>query len=694
MLVGTDNGLFKLDSTDAYIPLWTGGKVKQIVHTNQRWYFLTSEGILTSIDLTSFVLKNTGLTALTIEKYENKQITLTKEIQDLKDLCVNPLNPQELVTATKDAVFITRDGGETWKSLGSVSSSTSGIKAVAIATIEDKVVVFMSHAILGFAYMLPDEAQPSWREVSGGFKIMDSLSTPDEISDILPLFRTAADGTPYVEIYIAQTFLPYIYRFDWSRKRAECIYMGREPSDTIDSLTHVEDALLFTQPGTINAFDYKSKTVPGNPAKLNEWKRLFSYAPSAVNTAWIPRQRSGFTVGFSLCELWMLTPQTILSPYKTQITGKKSIYVPPYQVRKQAGMDGINKFRNIIKNNKLNSLVIDMKDDYGLLRYESRDPLVMEKASVSSYATDLDLFISEFKKENIYLIARIVVFKDRNLSRYAGGKYAVWDARNNAPWVGIKGLEDVIGADGNPTGAKKTAYYDENWVDPYSPEVWEYDVAIAKELVARGFDEIQFDYIRFPTDGTNLGNATYRWKQKGMDKESALMSFLSYARQNIHAPISIDIYGANGWYRSGTRTGQDVEMLAKYVDVIAPMFYPSHFENAFMNYAPYPDRPYRIYFYGTYRNTVIGRNHIVVRPWVQAFYLGVRYDKQYYGPDYVQKEIFGVRDSVNRGYMYWNNSGNYDTLQPDIGDAPYTGSAQEASTKYRKPTFSSDTKNN
>ena len=185
-----------------------------------------------------------------------------------------------------------------------------------------------------------------------------------------------------------------------------------------------------------------------------------------------------------------------------------------------------------------------------------------------------------------------------------------------------------------------------------------------------------------------------KWKQKGMDKESALMSFLSYARQNINAPISIDIYGANGWYRSGTRTGQDVEMLAKYVDVIAPMFYPSHFENAFMNYAPYPDRPYRIYFYGTYRNTVIGRNHIVVRPWVQAFYLGVRYDKQYYGPDYVQKEIFGVRDSVNRGYMYWNNSGNYDTLQPDIGDAPYTGSAQEASTKYRKPTFSSDTKNN
>ena len=66
-----------------------------------------------------------------------------------------------------------------------------------------------------------------------------------------------------------------------------------------------------------------------------------------------------------------------------------------------------------------------------------------------------------------------------------------------------------------------------------------------------------------------------------MDKESALISFLSYARDNIQAPIGIDIYGANGWYRSGTRTGQDAEMLAEYVDVIGPMFYPSHFEQTF-----------------------------------------------------------------------------------------------------------------
>ena len=156
-----------------------------------------------------------------------------------------------------------------------------------------------------------------------------------------------------------------------------------------------------------------------------------------------------------------------------------------------------------------------------------------------------------------------------------------------------------------------------------------------------------------------------------MDKESALISFLSYARKNIDAPIGIDIYGQNGWYRSGTRTGQDVELLSPYVDVICPMFYPSHFEQYFLAQSPAVERPYRIYYYGCYRNTVIARNQVIVRPWVQAFYLAVSYDKTYYGKDYVKREIFGVRDSVDRGYMYWNNSGKYDYISPDPGDAKY-----------------------
>ncbi len=216
----------------------------------------------------------------------------------------------------------------------------------------------------------------------------------------------------------------------------------------------------------------------------------------------------------------------------------------------------------------------------------------------------------------------------------------------------------------------------------------EYNIAVAKELVSRGFDEIQFDYIRFPTDGDNLDNAAYRWKDAGMDKESALMSFLSYARREIHAPISIDIYGANGWYRTGARTGQDVELLARYVDVICPMFYPSHFEQGFLAHAPTEERPYRIYYYGSYRNTIIARNHVVVRPWAQAFYLNVSYDRAFYNPDYVQRQIFGARDSINQGYTYWNNSGRYSDLRPDIDlAAPYPWQTPEAIFKGSRPVF-------
>jgi hypothetical protein len=117
------------------------------------------------------------------------------------------------------------------------------------------------------------------------------------------------------------------------------------------------------------------------------------------------------------------------------------------------------------------------------------------------------------------------------------------------------------------------------------------------------------------------------------------------------------------------------------------MFYPSHFEQNFLDYEPYAERPYRIYFYGSYRNTVIGRNEIIVRPWVQAFKLGVRYDNKYYGKDYVQQQIFGIRDSINTGYMYWNNIGNYEMIQEDIGNKLYSGKTKESSQDFEKPVF-------
>jgi len=320
---------------------------------------------------------------------------------------------------------------------------------------------------------------------------------------------------------------------------------------------------------------------------------------------------------------------------------------------------------------------VDLKDDYGRLRYSSRDPAVRALGR-SSNPLDVETFAAEAKARGIWLVARIPVFKDESLANAAGGRFAVWDAAAKAPWQGwrtekksaaaqpappppgIPGLPPAAPA--APPPAPERVYYGERWVDPYSEEVWAYNVAIANEIIARGFDEIQFDYIRFPTDGENLQDAAYRWKDPGMDKESAIASFLAFARERITSPISIDIYGANGWYRSAARTGQDVELLAKYVDVICPMLYPSHFEQGFLAQAPAVDRPLRIYRLGSLRNARIARDRVIVRPYVQAFYMNVSYDRAYYNADYVTREVQGVLEGQNLGMTFWNNVDRYDEV--------------------------------
>ncbi len=693
-LLATEGGLKKISANGKQTALWSEGSVQQILPVEKSFYFITSKGILFTSDLQNFELRNNGLPTYIIKKFNAQRETSHEaHAQDLKDLAFNPLNPAEMVTATKERVYFTRDGGLNWTNIGSASLRTNGIKSVAVASMkagqagQTETVVFMAHSILGFWFYKPDAAKPDWLDANKGLECSDPNNSSDEVSDILPVVVKDDGGNTYCEIFLSQTFMPRVYRYDIESNKNVCLYKGTEPCDTIDSLWQNGNALSFVSPGKIFSFDMTTNAASNISQSLLAYTQEFFKSKELVNAAWIPAENArglklgekganGAGGGILLNELWLLDSGKILSPYAAKIDGQKSLYVPAYQAHLPGGFE---RFKKLILDNKLNSLVIDMKDDYGLMRFDAQDPLLTQKGVVSKYALDLDKFVKTFKEDNIYLIARIVVFKDRNLSNYNGGQYAVWDKKFKRPWQGISGTETL------EDGTTQTRYYDEAWVDPFCPEVWEYNVAIAKELIARGFDEIQFDYIRFPTDGQNLYNASYRWQTQGMDKEGALRSFLSYARENIDAPIGIDIYGANGWYRSGTRTGQDVETLAQYVDVICPMFYPSHFEHKFMNYKPNEERPYRIYYYGTYRNTVIARDRVVVRPWVQAFFLNVPYDRQFYDKDYVLKEVFGVRDSVDRGYMFWNNAANYVKISPDPGDAEYAGPSPEASKEFRKP---------
>ncbi len=731
-LAGNEAGLFSINTRTAGTALlWQEAPVKKIIRiespaatgdmpgpelskvpaqaaTDSGWYFLTGDGVVYSRDLAAFEMRNSGLPFQTIKDYRNGKVTFSKEIEDLKDLTTIPGEPGILVTTTNKSVFLSEDGGLSWKSLGR-NATTDGAKTAAAAFLPDKdgnkkLTVFMSHPIYGVSYIFPKDPNRKWISLNDGLEAVPGMNYPDEVAS----FSVSPDGG---EVYASQSFIPALYKLNWQEKRFEKIIRTEAFADSFDGLYTYSAGngrkLFFTALNGLKVFEegYGIRDVPA-------WDGFLDILPKTTECFYVPPEvASAFTgtagTGISFSQMWLLHPEKTGGPYSTGATGKKGIYVPVWQATTD---EGFGKHLEVIKKNNLNMLVIDMKDDYGFLRYDAKDPLVVEKGRTGR-GIKTDSFVKKAKAEGVYLVARIVVFKDRELSRYSGGKYAVWDKKEEKAWQGYELVEKTVEEEtSGENGGKKPAqsgragqavqaapkkepemerkYYDEFWVDPYSEEVWEYNVAIAKELISRGFDEIQFDYIRFPTDGENLGDAFYRYQSNGMNKEDALMSFLAYARREIKAPISIDIYGANGWYRTGARTGQHVEILAKYVDVICPMFYPSHFENSFLRYAPESERPYRIYYYGTFRNMIIAKGKSFVRPWAQAFYLNVSYDKAYYNENYVQQQVFGVRDSVDLGYTYWNNSGRYSDLRPDpTGSDIYAGPSPEAAAGLPKPFY-------
>ena len=161
-LVGSDNGLFRVTNRNSAIPLWTEGRVDQLVNLQNGWLMRTAKGIFYTQDLKNFEERDTNLPFLTIKSFKDGKTTLSLQIQELKDISINPVNNNEIVTATKDSVFFSRDCGKTWRNLGSMSKTTPGVKAVAVATLEGQTVVFMAHPIFGLSYIMPDAERPEW----------------------------------------------------------------------------------------------------------------------------------------------------------------------------------------------------------------------------------------------------------------------------------------------------------------------------------------------------------------------------------------------------------------------------------------------------------------------------------------------------------------------------------------------------
>lgn len=315
---------------------------------------------------------------------------------------------------------------------------------------------------------------------------------------------------------------------------------------------------------------------------------------------------------------------------------KKGIYAGVPVVRKN-----LERLIGYIKRNGLNALTIDMKDDFGNVCFPARNPTAVETKAVRN-PLDIRSILTRLKKENIHSVARVVVFKDLRLYKGYGHKYAIWNGRTNTPWSGNT---------------------NEYWVDPHSVFVQEYNIALCRELEQLGFDEIQFDYIRFPSDGP-VHQCLYRYRvNSGTYKSEVLADFLRRAKRALRIPVSVDIYGFNAWYRFGNSIGQDIEEFSRIVDAICPMVYPSHFGSRFYRNHAGDEHPYQIVYESGIRSLLLTGNNVVIRPYLQAF----KMLSPTWGPGYIKAQIRGTADSNTSGYTFWNAKGDYDMLNRALG---------------------------
>ncbi|MGC8765646.1 MAG: putative glycoside hydrolase [Brevinematia bacterium] len=623
LLIGTENGVYiKSLSNFEKLELLDGKKILKIEKSPAGYYFLCEEGVAFSSNLIDVEWLTNGIKRKKFIDFSDGFVVKEKP-PSFNNIKIDEDAPQNLILFGKKEIYLSTNYGKKWVAL---NPSLSEFNSAEISTSKDSIIIYLIHPYRGIYF----------KNLKNGrlFGIKKGLEK------INSYYEDFSDINFYNDkLYTVSTFSKDIYRFDFDSKRWVKFENITNLPGMVYGFTPYKDRLFFITDSSIK--NYKD-------GKINDFELLQDILNYFYNEKKAVPYSLLLNNELAISSVDVFFSDFSLSPNFLKAIGKKGIYISPFVVRNKKR--NVEQLISMVKNKECNAVVLDMKDDFGYLHFSPQNPDIKKIARVSN-PVDIEKLVETAKENDIYLIARIVIFKDSVLYRYNNGKFAVMDKTTETPWVGIRTNSD--------DGELQTNIIREYWVDPYNTEVWKYNVDIACELIKRGFDEIQFDYIRFPTDGLNLSSAYYPAKPEGVNKDEAIFSFLGYARKRIDAPISIDIYGVNGWYRTAARTGQDVELLSKYVDVICPMFYPSHFDQEFLNFEPYEERPFRIYYHGSYRTFFMARKRTLIRPYVQHFKLNVSYDRLYYNENYILNEIRGVEQGLNMGYVFWNMEGKY-----------------------------------
>lgn len=292
------------------------------------------------------------------------------------------------------------------------------------------------------------------------------------------------------------------------------------------------------------------------------------------------------------------------------------------------------RMKRIIALTPINTMVIDVKNEYGLTSFKTSSLTALKNFSHKNRTiVDMKQYVKQLHAQGIYLIARIVVFKDELQAK-------------SSPEVAMRTAQGEVWRNRDNLA----------WVDPFVEQTHQYVIEIARSAAKMGFDEINFDYIRFPATSKICTSKDNTEK----NRIAAIEKFLKEARTTLEPYgvfISVDTFGQICWNSDDVRIGQTIRSLSKYSDYLCPMLYPSGFKSGVLGFKHPSSHPYEMVHQSIeqMKKEISAKR---IRPWLQAF-RDYAHTKQKYGYSAIQAQIRACDDSNTSGWLFWNPSSRY-----------------------------------
>lgn len=307
----------------------------------------------------------------------------------------------------------------------------------------------------------------------------------------------------------------------------------------------------------------------------------------------------------------------------------------------------LEELLKLAKENDINAFVIDVKADFGEITFPISEDVkkYSESSNKKVDIKDMAPIMEKLKEHNIYTIARIVSFKDPTYAKENPDKIISYKENGKA----FSNKDGLV------------------WVSPHDRNLWEYNIFVAKEAAKAGFNEIQFDYVRFPaSDGGKLDSVLDYKNTKKESKAKTIQKYLEYAREELaeyKVYISADVYGQIGSVQDDMALGQYWEAVSSEVDYISPMMYPSHYGKGVYGLSVPDANPYKTIYYST-KDSINRNNNIdnpaIIRPWIQAFTAKWVKGHIKYGPEEIKEQIKALSDLGIDEYILWSPTNKYE----------------------------------